>query len=55
MSAERFDYDPDTEPEAMAAELAELDAKFHDHLPDGANCPGCGRDHAAINPQNLDR
>ena len=33
--------------------LAAIDALFHDHLPEGANCPGCGIDHAAINPQNL--
>ena len=30
--------------------LAELDARYHDHLPEGQNCPLCGVEHAAINP-----
>ena len=34
-------------------DLAALDAMYHDHLPEGANCPKCGIEHAAINPSNL--
>ena len=40
----------ETDPEAA---LAELDARYHDHLPEGANCRLCGVEHAAINPEVL--
>ena len=39
-----------TDPEGA---LAELDAKYHDHLPEGTNCYLCGIEHAAINPSNF--
>jgi len=38
------------EPEAG---LAELDARYHDHLPEGSNCHLCGVEHAAISPETL--
>ena len=38
-----------TDPEGA---LAELDARYHDHLPEGANCHLCGVEHAAINPSS---
>lgn len=37
----------------MERELERLDAKYHDHLPEGANCQLCGVEHAAINPQSM--
>lgn len=45
---ERFAAMADPE-EALAA----LDAKYHDHLPEGANCRLCGVEHSAINPSAL--
>lgn len=35
----------------QAAALAELDARYHDHLAEGANCHLCGIEHAAVNPE----
>jgi hypothetical protein len=37
----------------LASELADLDAKYHDHLPPDTNCPLCGVEHAAIHPELL--
>jgi len=33
--------------------LAELDARYHDHLPPDTNCYLCGVEHAAIHPEAL--
>ncbi|MEO6326083.1 MAG: hypothetical protein ABIQ65_15765 [Thermoanaerobaculia bacterium] len=37
-----------TDPEAA---LAEEDARYHDHLPEGVNCRLCGIEHAALHPE----
>jgi hypothetical protein len=41
----------ETEPERA---LEELDARYHDHLPEGTNCPPCGVEHSAINPSAME-
>lgn len=36
-----------TDPEGA---LDELDARYHDHLPEGRNCHLCGIEHSPIHP-----
>lgn len=39
-----------TDPEGA---LADLDARYHDRLPEGTNCHLCGIEHAPINPSRI--